>query len=172
MAFPGGIHKVIDAVLTKDPRDPNGRRYYDTIIWGQVVDEPHFIGNKRGGGYYEFLLRWRKKTFCSVYCTQKNPFTFEMARLLHKGDIVQITGKMNEYKYERKNKKKAERYGEEGMYQGIEAVMMLPARLLLRCMELLASGDSDTVEGLEEYLKYAESEEEPEYDIPVKKEKK
>lgn len=163
MAFPGGIHKVIDAVLTKDPRDPNGRRYYDTIIWGQVVEDPKYIENKKGSGYYEFLLRWRKKTFCAVYCTRKNPFTFEVARMLRKGDVVQITGKMNEYRFKRKRKRSVERYGEDGLYQGIEPVMIFPARLLLRCMELLTSGESDTVEGLEEYLKYAESDEEPDF---------
>lgn len=161
MAFPGGMFKVLDPAMTPNPRDPNARRFYDCIVWGEVIGEAQFVPNSNGSGYYKLGVRWRKKTIAKVYCLRTNPFVYEITRLLKKDDVVVVIGKMQEYEFERK--KRIEKLGPIGRYQGIEAMMILPARLMLRGMELLQSGDADKIEGLEEFLKYGESGETPEF---------
>ena len=88
MAFPGGMFKVLDPAMTPNPRDPNARRFYDCIVWGEVIGEAQFVPNSNGSGYYKLGVRWRKKTIAKVYCLRTNPFVYEITRLLKKDDVV------------------------------------------------------------------------------------
>lgn len=163
MAFPGGMFKVIDPALTKDPRDPTQRRYYDCFLWGVVGDEPIQIANKKGEVRLYFPVRYRRHIVCYVSCAGKNPFVYESARMLHKKDWVVVLGKMYEFEYKRKNKRYIEKYGPTGKEQHCDANLILPAKLFLLMMR---QGDlnveSDSIEGLEDFLtEYDENDADP-----------
>lgn len=131
----GGQFKVLDKKLTKgDPTNPATTKIYDGKVWGNLSDEPVLsIREKDGSPRASFGVRFKRHTFCNCVVLKKDePFAYEIASRLHKGDPVEISGRLREYQYTITKGRSA---GKVVQAQEMRVHTIIPMRLIAKLME-------------------------------------